>query len=248
MQIFSNSAVTPALASPQPEDVGSSGSDSTSSASTSSSATISANDFLQLLVSEMKNQDPTADTDPNEYINQLVQVNSLEQLISINQDLTPTSSSGTSGVVGQQLRRRRWSGVRRRHHTKQCGNRRSRESECSDYRRLRLAHRERPGERRANACTQFFGQPTRFRPQHPEDPRAAGAHSHFQPGALNPRAAISRRNHVIFFDSADRAQSFVRGARYHRQQSFQHEHDGFQEPERNFQRPLLSAGRHHGLG
>jgi flagellar basal-body rod modification protein FlgD len=100
MQIFSNSVVTPALASPQPQDVGSSGSDSTSSASTSSSATISANDFLQLLVSELKNQDPTADTDPNEYINQLVQVNSLEQLISINQDLTPTSSSGTSGSSG----------------------------------------------------------------------------------------------------------------------------------------------------
>ncbi len=36
----------------------------------------------------MQNQDPTADTDPNEYINQLVQVNSLEQLISINQTLS----------------------------------------------------------------------------------------------------------------------------------------------------------------
>ena len=77
---------------------------STSSAS-SSSATISSNDFLSLLVTEMKNQDPTANTDPNEYINQLVQVNSLEQLISINQNLTtalgsPSSASGTPpGVV-----------------------------------------------------------------------------------------------------------------------------------------------------
>lgn len=52
------------------------------------SATISANDFLTLLVTEMQNQDPTADTDPNEYINQLVEVNSLEQLININQTLT----------------------------------------------------------------------------------------------------------------------------------------------------------------
>jgi len=56
--------------------------------SSDSSATISANDFLTLLVTEMKNQDPTADTDPNEYINQLVQVNSLEQLIDINQTLS----------------------------------------------------------------------------------------------------------------------------------------------------------------
>ncbi len=61
------------------------------------SATISSNDFLTLLVTEMKNQDPTAATDPNEYINQLVNVNSLEQLISINQTLT-TATSVTSGV------------------------------------------------------------------------------------------------------------------------------------------------------
>ncbi len=57
----------------------------------SSSAAITANDFLLLLVTEMKNQDPTAHTDPNEYINQLVQVNSLQQLISINETLTADS-------------------------------------------------------------------------------------------------------------------------------------------------------------
>ena len=66
---------------------------------TSDSSTISANDFLTLLVTEMKNQDPTADQDPNEYINQLVQVNSLEQLIDINQTLT-AGLSGTSQGTG----------------------------------------------------------------------------------------------------------------------------------------------------
>jgi flagellar basal-body rod modification protein FlgD len=74
--------------------------DSTQGASGSSAgqaSTISANDFLTLLVTEMKNQDPTANTDPNEYINQLVQVNSLEQLIGINQNLsTALGNSGTS--------------------------------------------------------------------------------------------------------------------------------------------------------
>src|SRR6201996_3908788 len=66
--------------------------------SNTNSATISANDFLTLLVTEMQNQDPTAATDPNEYINQLVNVNSLEQLISINQTLSTAlgSSSSTS--------------------------------------------------------------------------------------------------------------------------------------------------------
>jgi flagellar basal-body rod modification protein FlgD len=66
--------------------------------SSSDSSTISANDFLTLLVTEMQNQDPTADTDPNEYINQLVQVNSLEQLININQTLS-TDLGGTSSTT-----------------------------------------------------------------------------------------------------------------------------------------------------
>jgi len=69
----------------------------------SSSATISANDFLTLLVTEMQNQDPTATTDPNEYINQLVQVNSLEQLIDINQNLSTvlgTSAAPSGGSTG----------------------------------------------------------------------------------------------------------------------------------------------------
>src|ERR1700690_808432 len=72
----------------------------TTNSSGDDSATISANDFLTLLVTEMKNQDPTANTDPNEYINQLVQVNSLQQLISINQTLTTdsTAAPGRPGV------------------------------------------------------------------------------------------------------------------------------------------------------
>src|SRR5579871_2815223 len=62
-------------------------------------STISANDFLTLLVTEMKNQDPTAQTDPNEYINQLVQVNSLEQLIQINQNLSTALGSPNPGIT-----------------------------------------------------------------------------------------------------------------------------------------------------
>ncbi len=88
---------------------------STGSAAASSSttpatgeATITADDFLQLLVSELQNQDPTADTDPNEYVNQLVNVNSLQQLISINQevgDITPSSngSGAASSSVSNAL-------------------------------------------------------------------------------------------------------------------------------------------------
>lgn len=76
-----------------------SSSSGSSSSSSMSEATITANDFLELLVTEMKNQDPTANTDPNEYINQLVQVNSLEQLIQINQDLGGSSTADSTGDV-----------------------------------------------------------------------------------------------------------------------------------------------------
>jgi flagellar basal-body rod modification protein FlgD len=80
---------------------------SSTSDSSSDSSTISANDFLTLLVTEMQNQDPTADTDPNEYIDQLVQVNSLEQLININQTLstdlggTPSTTTGGNSTPAQ---------------------------------------------------------------------------------------------------------------------------------------------------
>lgn len=87
-----NAASAQALAGAKPTPMAgaASGSGSTNSTSNSNSdsATISANDFLTLLVTEMRNQDPTAATDPNEYINQLVNVNSLQQLISINQNLS----------------------------------------------------------------------------------------------------------------------------------------------------------------
>src|ERR1700679_915750 len=76
--------------------------DTSTSSSSSSDTTISANDFLTLLVTEMQNQDPTSDTDPNEYIDQLVNVNSLEQLININQTL-PTAFPSASADASASL-------------------------------------------------------------------------------------------------------------------------------------------------
>jgi flagellar basal-body rod modification protein FlgD len=99
-------ALSGSSASPVANATTAADSSSSSSSADSSSSTISANDFLTLLVTEMQNQDPTADTDPNEYINQLVQVNSLEQLIDINQNLStalgsPPSSSGSDTASSQ---------------------------------------------------------------------------------------------------------------------------------------------------
>ena len=95
-------------AAPMDSSTSATNGNNSSSDTSDSGATISANDFLTLLVTELQNQDPTADTDPNEYINQLVEVNSLELLISINQTLTTdlgapagsASGSGASQTVG----------------------------------------------------------------------------------------------------------------------------------------------------
>lgn len=72
----------------------SSGSTGTTGSSTNQ-ASITANDFLTLLVTEIQNQDPTTQTDPMQYITQLVGVNSLEQLVQINQTLTTATGSAT---------------------------------------------------------------------------------------------------------------------------------------------------------
>jgi len=54
--------------------------------------------FLVLLTAQLKSQDPTAPTDPTEFVGQLVQFNSLEQLIQINQNLQQAlPADSTSG-------------------------------------------------------------------------------------------------------------------------------------------------------
>ena len=58
--------------------------------------------FLQLLVSQLKNQDPLNPTDSTAFVGELAQFSSLEQLMQINQsttnmatDLTSAQTSGT---------------------------------------------------------------------------------------------------------------------------------------------------------
>ena len=95
-------------------------SQSSSSSSSSSSLNglgggVQANEstFLTLLVTQLKNQDPLNPTDSTQFVSELAQFGSLEQLININQNvgsikttIDPTaasatgSSAGTSGTNG----------------------------------------------------------------------------------------------------------------------------------------------------
>lgn len=70
----------------------------TAAPSAASASTITSSDFLTLLVTEMKNQDPTQPTDPTQYVQQLVGVNSLEQLIGINQGVSSLGSATSTAA------------------------------------------------------------------------------------------------------------------------------------------------------
>jgi flagellar basal-body rod modification protein FlgD len=85
--------------------VGSNSVDQTYGGSASSKASlpqvqVSESEFLNLLVTQLKHQDPLNPADNQAFLAQLAQFSSLEQLMSINQTLTNISDSfQTAGTV-----------------------------------------------------------------------------------------------------------------------------------------------------
>lgn len=71
---------------------GTGGSSSTDGTSSSDLQTM----FLNLLVTELQNQDPTQPVDPTEMVGQMISLNQLDQLISINQTLSSLNGSQTT--------------------------------------------------------------------------------------------------------------------------------------------------------
>jgi flagellar basal-body rod modification protein FlgD len=60
--------------------------------------------FLSLLSQELQNQDPTAPVDATAMVGQMISLNQLEQLISINQAISGSSSTGTTTTDAQATR------------------------------------------------------------------------------------------------------------------------------------------------
>jgi len=58
------------------------------------------NTFLQLLVAQIKNQDPLQPADSIQFLSQLAQFSQLEQLIGIRQELKNPAATETSGDTG----------------------------------------------------------------------------------------------------------------------------------------------------
>jgi flagellar basal-body rod modification protein FlgD len=80
-----------------------------SNSAVSASTALTANDFMQILVAEFRNQDPTSPTDPTQYASQMVQFSNLGQLQSINQNLqsnqNPENSlmQAASAFIGREV-------------------------------------------------------------------------------------------------------------------------------------------------
>ena len=56
--------------------------------------------FMKLLVTQLQNQDPLSPTDPSTFVNQLVGVNSLDQLTQINQLLQGVLGNSSNNSAG----------------------------------------------------------------------------------------------------------------------------------------------------
>ena len=72
------------------------GTGAASAASAATSAAPTKEMFLQLLVAQIKNQDPLNPTDSVQFVSQLAQFSELEQVIAIRQDLDGAQAAGAS--------------------------------------------------------------------------------------------------------------------------------------------------------
>jgi flagellar basal-body rod modification protein FlgD len=75
---------------------------SAAAAAAASSSAPTESEFLQLLVAQLKNQDPTSPQDPTQFVGELAQFSEVEQTVQIatntttmTQELAPISSSTT---------------------------------------------------------------------------------------------------------------------------------------------------------
>ncbi len=81
---------------------------STSNAATAgAAATVNYNEFLQLLVAQLQNQDPTQPTDPTQYLSQLASFSNVEQSVQTNVKLdtllTTNALTQAESVIGKTV-------------------------------------------------------------------------------------------------------------------------------------------------
>jgi flagellar basal-body rod modification protein FlgD len=78
-----------------------------SSATSATNNTLNYNSFLELLVAQLKNQDPTNPSDPTTFVSQLASFSSVEQLVNTNSKLdallTQSELSQGASIIGRTV-------------------------------------------------------------------------------------------------------------------------------------------------
>lgn len=93
---MSTSAITPSSTGATPNT----NSAAAAAAALGTASQLGPSSFMTLLVAQLKSQDPSNPMDPTAMVTQLVQFNSLEQLIQINQNTTAAGSTqSTAGTT-----------------------------------------------------------------------------------------------------------------------------------------------------
>ena len=82
----------------QTPSTGSTGSSGSSSGNSNLGKLTNESTFLQLLVAQIKNQDPMNPTDSIQFVGQLVSFSQLEQLLSINQNMQTLVTDASAGT------------------------------------------------------------------------------------------------------------------------------------------------------
>ncbi|WP_426420145.1 flagellar hook assembly protein FlgD [Bradyrhizobium genosp. A] len=89
------------------DTTGTNSTNSPSSTNSTSKNTVDYNTFLQLLIAEMKNQDPTNPMDTSQYMSQFAQLSSVEQAMQTNTKLDSLLSSQAlsqaDGLIGKNV-------------------------------------------------------------------------------------------------------------------------------------------------
>ncbi|WP_238653789.1 flagellar hook assembly protein FlgD [Paenibacillus piscarius] len=72
---------------------------------TTGSSTLGKDQFLKILMTQLQNQDPTQPMEDKEFIAQMAQFSSVEQLMNISTQLTAMNQSlgSVSGLIGKQI-------------------------------------------------------------------------------------------------------------------------------------------------
>ena len=91
--------------SPNNPPVSSSAASSSSTAAADGTSQVTKNMFLQLLVAQIKNQDPLSPADGTQFLTQLAQFQQLEQSMNMGQDVSAVRTdldklTGTTGSTG----------------------------------------------------------------------------------------------------------------------------------------------------